>query len=378
MSDEQIYRDLVNWLNKAWWDLPESEDLFPIIKSRCTPEEAAFMTGMPFSSLSLDNLAHMKQMSTDELSETLDVLCKKGLVFSSRRGDSVRYRLNDSYFSLLRAPFWAGRDDDPGPEFATRLDRYFRTGLYDQYSEVPEKGLRALPIQKTIEDPRQVLPYEDAAKFLDGQKDICVATCPCRRRKALDPDSEVCDHSMEVCLHFGSLARYMVDHDMGRPIDREEADKILHDCAEEGLVHGISNWVEGVDSICNCCSCCCIFFESYHVLKHARSLDPSNYVVSVNRETCKGCGLCAKRCPMDAIQMQADPAANNKKGQTAALEAESCIGCGVCAYKCPSESLTLERREQTIDLAHNPREYVARYLAYRDEARAERDGSQQS
>ena len=109
-----------------------------------------------------------------------------------------------------------------------------------------------------IEDPRKILPYEDAARFLAAQEDICVATCPCRHRKNLDPDSPDCKHSTEVCLHFGGLARYMVDHGMARAIDMEEAQEILHKSAEEGLVHGISNWVEGVDSICNCCRCCCV------------------------------------------------------------------------------------------------------------------------
>lgn len=369
MDDRKIYLDLIDWLNKSWWDLPESEELLPIVQSRCTPVEALLMTGMPFASKSLDELAHLKQLEPAELEPKLEKLCRKGLVFRSSRGDSVRYRLNDTYFSLLRAPFWAGRTDDPGPEFASRMNRYFRSGLYDQYNDVPEKGLRTLPINKTIQDPRQILPYEDAAKFLDGQEDICVATCPCKHRKNLDPDSPDCKHSTEVCLHFGTLAKYLVDHGMARAISRDEAEKILQMCAEEGLVHGISNWVEGVDSICNCCRCCCVFFESYHVLKHSGSLDPSNHIVSVNEETCIACGLCTQRCPMDALTLESSPAATNKKGKIAVLNSEFCIGCGVCAYKCPSESLTLVRRAEIVEPPKNPREYTKRYMAYRRAAK---------
>ncbi|MDQ7783681.1 MAG: 4Fe-4S binding protein [Desulfomonilaceae bacterium] len=373
MNPNRVYESLVDWLRKSWWDLPESDDLIPIIRSRCTPREAELMIGMPFSGRSLEDLSQAKGIDAHALEAELAVLCAKGLVFRSTRGTSVRYRLNDSYFSLLRAPFWAGREDDPGSEFANRINRYFRTGLYDQYAEVPEKGLRVLPINKTIEDPRQILPYEDAINFLAGQREICVATCPCRHRKHLDPEAESCTHSTEVCLHFGSLARYMVDHDMGRPIDGDEAQEILRECAEEGLVHAISNWVDGVDSICNCCSCCCVFFEAYHVLKHSRSLDPSNYVVHVTTETCQGCGLCVKRCPMNALTLESTPQAWNKKGKAAVLDADACIGCGVCAYKCPSESLVLRRRERIVDPPQNPREYTMRYLAYREEAERKKD-----
>lgn len=373
MNEETVYTGLLDWLRKTWWDLPESDDLLPIIRSRCTPEEAELMTGMPFSSSSLEELSQAKNLDPEELRTKLETLCAKGLVFRSIRGKSIRYRLNDSYFSLLRAPFWAGREDDPGSEFAARVNHYFRTGLYDQYADVPEKGLRVLPIHKTIDDPRQILPYEHAAVFLAKQEEICVATCPCKHRKHLDPDAPDCKHSTEVCLHFGSLARYMVDHKMGRPIDQDEAQKILQACAEEGLVHGISNWVDGVDSICNCCSCCCVFFEAYHVLKHSRSLDPSNYVVNITQETCQGCGLCVKRCSMGALTLEPTPDAQNKKGTVASVDRGSCIGCGVCAYKCPSKSLTLERREQTVDPPQNPREYTRRYLAHREEAKRRKE-----
>ena len=76
---------------------------------------------------------------------------------------------------------------------------------------------------------------------------------------------------------------------------------------EAGLVHNVSNWQEGPDTICNCCPCCCVFLEAYHKLKHTQGMAPSNYRVRVHGDTC--------------------------------------IGCGVCVYKCPTKSLVLERRE---------------------------------
>jgi NAD-dependent dihydropyrimidine dehydrogenase PreA subunit len=217
----------------------------------------------------------------------------------------------------------------------------------DQFAQAHTKGLRAIPIDKTIEDPRQILPYEDVVRFVDSQDYCTVSCCPCRQRKNLDPDSHDCKHPVEVCLHFGALGHYIVDNGLGREITKEETREILKQAADSGLVHAISNWQQGPDTICNCCNCCCLFMEAYHVLKHDKSHDVSNYQVRTNPETCKACALCVKRCPMDALQLKTSTRATNKIHKAAVVDKDLCIGCGVCVYKCPTGSLILERRRET-------------------------------
>jgi ferredoxin len=232
------------------------------------------------------------------------------------------------------------------------------------------------------------MPYEDAAKLLDAAEYFAVSTCPCRHRKNMDPSFADCKYPSEVCIHLDRLGRYTVENEMGRQIDRQEAEDLLRRCAEDGLVHGISNHQEGVDTICNCCKCCCIWFEAFHKLKHAMSLSPSNYRVRANPEACIGCGLCVKRCHMDALRLETCPDAKgritrvaakngeglveltNKTGKVAALDPELCIGCGVCAYKCRSRSLVLEPREVIEDPPLNLREYGMRLFADFAEAAA--------
>jgi electron transport complex protein RnfB len=185
---------------------------------------------------------------------------------------------------------------------------------------------------------------------------------------------------MEVCLHFGRLGHYIVENGLGREITREETREILKQAAESGLVHAISNWQEGADTICNCCTCCCLFFEAYHVLKHHKSHDVSNYRVRTNPETCIGCGLCIKRCPMEALDLEDLPEAKdrmtvvaadrekdkkkftNKRGQVSVLNPELCIGCGVCVYKCPTKSLTLERKKEIYHPPKDAREWMNRWF----------------
>jgi electron transport complex protein RnfB len=233
----------------------------------------------------------------------------------------------------------------------------------DQFAAAHTKGLRAIPIDRTVKDPRRILPYEDVVKFVDSQDYCTVSFCPCRQRKLLDPESTVCDHPLEVCLHFGRLGHCIVENGLGREITRDETKAILKQAAESGLVRVISNWQEGADTICNCRTCCCLFFEAYHVLKHEKSHDVSNYRVKTTPETCKACGLCVQRCPMEALRLEDSAKAGNKKGKVAVLDPEKCIGCGVCVYKCPTGSLILEPKAETVDPPRDVREWMDRWYA---------------
>jgi ferredoxin len=105
-----------------------------------------------------------------------------------------------------------------------------------------------------------------------------------------------------------------------------------------------------------------MWFKAYHEFGHGKSMDLSNYEASIEAETCEGCGLCVKRCPMEAIKLEASPDAKNKVGKIAVLESELCIGCGVCAYKCPSKSIVLERREEITEPPANAGEFATRFI----------------
>ncbi len=371
-SDKDIYREFIDWLGKAWWGLPDSEHLMPTFQSFYSPEEAALLTGIPFSGRTLEELAEIKGMVPEELAPRLDALARRGAVWRSQKGESIRYSLNDSFFVFMRGPYWAEQPDDATKSTTKALNKYFYDGFMDQFKEAHTKGLRTIPIDKTIEDPRRILPYEDVVKFVDSQDYCTVSFCPCRQRKLLDPDSEVCDHPMEVCLHFGQLGHYIVENGLGREITQDETNKILKQAAESGLVHAISNWQEGADTICNCCTCCCLFFEAYHLLKHHKSHDISNYRVRTTPETCKACGLCVERCPMEALRLEDFPEATNKKGKVAVLDPDKCIGCGVCVYKCATQSLILERKEETYDPPKDVREWMERWYADKKAAAAKK------
>ena len=127
MSEEEIYEEFIQWLRKAPLKVPESEHLRPLISSYYTPEEAEFLTGIPFSLKSLEELADINGMDPAELKPKLKELAKKGMIYESIRGESAKYRLSDFMFVFFRASGWHGQDIEPIKSTAPFINKYFDT-----------------------------------------------------------------------------------------------------------------------------------------------------------------------------------------------------------------------------------------------------------
>ena len=54
--------------------------------------------------------------------------------------------------------------------------------------------------------------------------------------------------------------------------------------------------------------------------------------IKIEADKCKGCGLCKRNCPVDAIK--------GEPRQVHVIEQEKCIKCGTCADKCPFKAIT--------------------------------------
>ena len=64
--------------------------------------------------------------------------------------------------------------------------------------------------------------------------------------------------------------------------------------------------------------------------------------IVVDKEKCKGCGLCVVACPQDVIALAKEV---NSKGYNFAYMAnpDACIGCANCAEVCPDSIITVYR-----------------------------------
>ncbi|EFK07030.1 putative ferredoxin [delta proteobacterium NaphS2] len=63
-------------------------------------------------------------------------------------------------------------------------------------------------------------------------------------------------------------------------------------------------------------------------------MEPKKQVV-IDRDWCKGCGICAAFCPKEVLVMD-----DQDKAHWA--NPEKCINCGLCELRCPDLAIKLE------------------------------------
>lgn len=83
--------------------------------------------------------------------------------------------------------------------------------------------------------------------------------------------------------------------------------------------------------------------ETKNRIKLERKLLEKHYSLTLNKEVCNGCGVCAEVCPKEAINQTP---ARIEKGTIVQkplinFDTESCIFCGECAALCPLNALVM-------------------------------------
>ena len=66
--------------------------------------------------------------------------------------------------------------------------------------------------------------------------------------------------------------------------------------------------------------------------------------ITIEKNRCKGCGLCVNTCPKQVLAMSKEI---NDKGYFYSHVANqpACIGCRFCAFMCPDVAITVEQEE---------------------------------
>ncbi len=317
-----------------------------ILEMVYTPEEAELLCSafnLPFvDAKTVEQVAEETGKSVDYVGNVFEKLAENGALFeftSSRDGKT--------YYSML--PYVPGI-------FELHMNDGVITDEKREHAKIHEKMyphwgwelgasnypfMRVIPIEEKLDVQTEILPFEKVSKYIEEARSIAVNPCACRL------SAHNCDKPIEVCFSFDRFADYMIKHRKGKKVTKEEALEILKKTEDAGLIHTISNQQERPNFICNCCTDCCILLRGISELHNPRAIAKSNFIPEINREACRLCETCVKWCPLQALYRHYPHSEDLSDDRIMILE-ERCIGCGICAHKCPHDAIKLVRVREEI------------------------------
>lgn len=65
--------------------------------------------------------------------------------------------------------------------------------------------------------------------------------------------------------------------------------------------------------------------------------------LTINKEACKGCGLCVTACPKKILRVSTTVSNNQGYFVVEEIAPEQCIACAFCATMCPDCVITVEK-----------------------------------
>jgi Na+-translocating ferredoxin:NAD+ oxidoreductase subunit B len=344
-----LYDRLAEYLDHGMIGTPKSPSLFKILEILFPPAEAEVALNIPMHTTSLSRLREIFA-DNPNIDAILERMVARGTLFTQQRPGRERvYRLMPSVIGWAETPYWAGRDTPEARKLAPLWVRYRKEAFAEELARgVPV--MRVLPVSRTIRDPRDVLPFDAIEPMIEKTTFQAVGMCPCRQIKRYI--GEGCDHSLENCLHFDNMGRYMVEQGLARAVTVRETMEIMEASNREGLVHTVNNVQDFFTTICNCCGCCCSFLDT-KIQYDVHTISSSNYVAQIDERSCAACGNCVGRCPMKALTLD--------EAEIVSVDETRCIGCGVCSSTCEHEAVNLVLRGKVLPPPRIAEVIAARY-----------------
>jgi Pyruvate/2-oxoacid:ferredoxin oxidoreductase delta subunit len=329
---DDVYKRLARRLDELPNGFPSTKSgvELKILQKIFTPDEAEMTLKIRPIPETVEAIAERLGKPVPEMQAILDNLVVKGQIGSLKIAGQRMYLLLPFVIGIFELQ--VNRMDE---ELARLFDEY-EPEFVKAVGRFDPPVARVVPVNQQIDAELHVHRYEDVRRMVDEAKSFELNECICRKERALL--GEGCGHMLEACLSFSNEEGEYDRYARGKTISKEEALKVIADAEAEGLVHCTYNVQHGQIFLCNCCGCCCGLLRSIKKFKVPSMLAKSNFVASIDQQTCIACGVCAnERCPMEAIV--------EEDGVYRVL-VERCIGCGVCTSTCPTESITLVRKPE--------------------------------
>jgi electron transport complex protein RnfB len=342
MSTDNVYVELRRQIDKMPVGMPATDSGVEIrlLKHLFTPEEAKIALSLNVFPEPLKRIFNRvkktdQAVTLEGLKEVLDRLVAKGSISSGEKKGQRLYSY--AMFAIGMYEFQANRltkefYEDTEEYFGEFSKEFFRTNVPPQ--------MRVVPVEKSITVENYVATYDEMRGFVkNAEGQFGVINCVCKQGKDLIDHACQTTDVRETCLMFPAMTASLTKS--GTPfrlISKDETLRLLQQAEHEGLVIQPSNSKEPL-FVCCCCGDCCGVLTMAKMFPKPAALFATNYHAEVDNQLCSGCGVCLKRCQMEA------PTIVKKKSS---INLDRCIGCGLCVSTCPSKAIKLLKNEKTI------------------------------
>ncbi|NOY87645.1 MAG: 4Fe-4S dicluster domain-containing protein [Deltaproteobacteria bacterium] len=350
---KDIYRDLGRKIDGLSVRTPWNDTLHQILRELYSAEEADVVVRMPYRLSRFEKIVQATGYDRTRLRNILEALAEKGLVIDLQ----IRGR---GYY--MPSPMVIGIFEFTMMRTGGDLDMAGISRLFSEYMEKDDifwaanfaKGekvsvMRTVPWEDTIRNSErvEVLDYEKAAAIIGESDRFAVGLCSCRHKKHHSGEKE-CDVPTGKCSTLGRSADYMIRHNLAGEVSRTEMLENLAESREMALVINADNVRDGCEFMCHCCGCCCQALGGISRHGYPNTVVTSSFIARWDKNTCNGCGACAKACTIDAIEMVENGVPDSGRKADPMVDESICLGCGVCALKCRPGSMKLVKRDQRV------------------------------
>ncbi|NJD19201.1 MAG: 4Fe-4S dicluster domain-containing protein [Gemmatimonadetes bacterium] len=350
---KDVYRELGRKLDGTPTRTPWNDQLRAILEELYTPEDARLVASMPNGFSTIARLEKVTGIPRAELERRLESRCPRGLVMDVCVRGEFYYALSPMVIGIFEYTMMRTGGTLPSDRWAKLFHEYLEEGSFYRANFGHGERvsiMRAVPHDGSIlpEEYVEVLDYEKAAEFVDRSDRFAIGICSCRHEHEHTGDRK-CKAPLETCSTFGALSvDFMVRNGLAREVSKAEMMDNLERSRDLGLVLNADNVQRNVKFMCHCCGCCCNVLRGITCHGYANAVVTSNYVAASAPDRCIGCGICSRRCPIQAITRVPDPDPKYRKFGRPVVDESLCIGCGVCTLRCKPGAMRLHHRKQRV------------------------------
>jgi Pyruvate/2-oxoacid:ferredoxin oxidoreductase delta subunit len=345
-ADITGYHRLAVRLNRFPQGAPPSKALFDILAVLFSEQEAQWVARLPIRVFTAQRAAKAWQLGLGSARKILNRLCRKALLVDIFQNGRTVYCLPPPMAGFFEFSLMRRRND---------IDQKLLAELFYRYINMEEDFAKALfteghtQLGRIFVDESQlphrnhpgVLDYESATQAIRTADAIGISRCYCRdKMKAV---GRGCEAPRGICMTMNITAASLIRHGHARRVGVQEALEILQMAKGHHLIQFGENVRQKVNFICHCCKCCCEGMIAARRFAMYHPVSTTQYIATLDASTCKGCGICSRVCPVEAVA----PLAGTLR-PVMSLHAEICLGCGVCARVCPTASIVLQPRPRRV------------------------------